>query len=107
MAVTGAKLRERVQIYEKIRQPNSQGEMIQVSQRLKSESLAHITQAGARERADGQLWDNPERWIVETWFNPDIKRDDLMYIPEYNVWVEIDIVLYSKPFMRLEGISRT
>jgi len=106
MVLKAEELRDRVLVYEKVRQPDDNGQMIEVSRKLKCEFLSKVTQSGMREASSGEIWDNSERWVIETWFWPSVVKDDVLYIPEYDVWVDIDTILYSKPFMRLEGNSR-
>lgn len=104
--MSATELRERILVYEKVREEDENGQVIEKSRKLKCEFLGKVTHGTGRESPSGELWENTDKWIVETWFWPTIKKDDIIYIPEYDVWVDIDAVTYSKPFMRLEGVSR-
>lgn len=106
MEVKAEELRERIQVYEKIRKPDENGQMVEVSRKLKATLLAKVTQSSFVETSSGEIWRNSDRWIIETWFWPSVTRDDIVFIPEYNLWIDIDTIIYAKPFMRLEGISR-
>lgn len=66
--------------------------------------LAAVEQVPQRESAD-ELWVHGARWRIETWLVRDVAIHDVVEIPEYGKRVEIDTIVYEKPFMRLEGVS--